>query len=332
MTTFDRRAFVQTVGAAGIASVLSPSRIMAVTSHRDSEHSASTATTSALFAFSPGFAARLDPETGVTVNTGLWALANEEGNDLRPLLQPVSQEDADRIAEWFESAGGDPALIVPSGSSLAATLLRTRFVGNPYVGDLVAKLAAAIARNTEIVIPMQFSFSSDSAERTKVVADGLSALPTLSANQGVAQHGLTVAPAWIVPLPSPKGMKYQIRYTPGDVANFGSCAGGRRLQHCHFESFRLNVRGGWDYYENYHIAMYRQGSQLCLVITEDERVKRGQRPFCWNKCTPTYGDLERMLEAIVITTVAALGLSIAGWMVGAIANTAAAALWPVLLL
>lgn len=322
----DRRSFVRNVTGAAAAGVLAPG-IVAGELGREPRERTPIAPANALvaaFGAAPGLLTRLDPTTGATIDAAPWALQTTPGDDLRALLQPVSDADIAGVDAWFANNDGDMSYSANDGT-VAAALLRSDVLGSLNLGDVVAPFLASVQADREIALEMRYILPEvDAIDSPIITRDPATALPIMHRTA----RGGTPTSDWRVPIQVTPSLMYQLRYSgDSDVHPFGKCE-RRNVRHIHWEVMRRDSRGNWPYILNYHVGIVKEGSQRCLVIWENIRTPD---KCLYKRCSWTRQDLQRAVEMVILAAAVAAGVILAGWLIAAVSASVTAVLFPALL-
>jgi hypothetical protein len=244
------------------------------------------------FLIQPELFVRYDEKFGV-VSTAPWGVA-EEDLDLLPYVLGHTQFDL-----GDEAAGGGRGTL---SSRTLERLSSFRLQGEIPVTDIVGDVSIARAGNRAIDLSLSFFDKLSGQKDSGAVSfgSGVLSVNTPQANNSLAPKA-ALLPSYVrIPIQVPF-TKYLLQFRGPDTGhNMAPCAPEPRA-HYHLEVQQIAIPKN-KYLANFHIGIWRSGSQICFAIANSEG-----RPACFRKCTPSWTDIKNAVQQALV----GIGISLA---------------------
>lgn len=278
------------------------------------------------FFIEPGMTMRLNQERSQIVDFYPWFVSSEFKYLVPDLLSPIvfNQEEVETwLQERIEGFPADAQEKRIKRNPLDS-IIQVPIKGSVDVMDIIGEIVLSLSQRRKLNLTLGFLHLFEQ-ERNVLFENKVlnhTSIPIIETPTFLQHNGDILEKNVAVTL---YGWKFQFRGP--DTHSLGWCV-GTNVKHFHVELFRETTPGRFEYVVNFHLGTYKNGGSRCFVLWENTRWR-----ICWKKCAPTRSDLVEMFKAIIIAAAALVGIALAGWVVIAIAEAAAAVIFlPLLLL
>lgn len=324
MSGLDRRDFLR-AGIGGLAGLAMPMGTDESTAA--AQAGGGSRQLQAAFLVQPGVVSLFDPQSNKIIQNAPWAVPEAYWDLTRELQEPVLP-NLENLERWVEAPEAERHELSLNGSTLSLDdAIRMPFLGGVGATTFAGEALGELLDTGSLDLALTFTSPSAHIHRRAVAFEaGLPVIIT-EPDTSVAQPGQVPVrrATGEVRIPiTAFGWKLQLRGP--ETHSLGSCV-REKVKHFNLEIFRQDRRGDWPHVKNFHLGTYRSGTRRCFVLWNSE----GKAQVCWKTCGPTSRDLKSMLVWVLLACAVIVGATISATTAGAIAGTAAAVFFPLMI-
>lgn len=277
---------------------------------------------SASYIVAPGVISRYEQATGDITTSAPWAISYRAGTAIEHANELAVPSLSDLVA-WAQSSEEERGRFRLSERLSLDDAIRLPIQGAGPTSNLLADVLSIVLANENLDLTLDFISPPTDIRPRRLNTSGALPVIEVTPEEAGRESGLSERATYQV-----QAGDWRLRFMGVERHSLGTCV-RESVAHFNLHVFRRNkVRPNrFDEIKNFHIGTYRSGGSRCFVLWNNIK----PAVVCWKKCAPRVNDLKEMLVWVLLAAAALAGVYLAASAAGAIAATAAALMFPVLI-
>lgn len=273
----------------------------------------------ASYLIQPGIISRVEGESSITTSAP-WALPSALAGLSGDLEKPVVP-NLEALTRW--ASGGNIEEVRFSGDLGLAQAIQAPVLGGLPMTNLIGDALGALLDGKDLDLSLAFSEEVDESTGRRI--DLSNGLPFVINDMHPNRTSVSATENRTFKVPF---TKWRLTMTGPEEREFGKCVREKVIHfNLHIQYQRPNRPGRYQDVKNFHLGTYRSGSQRCFALYNS--VKPGV--ICWKKCSPKSSDLKSILTWTLLLAATIVGVALSASAASAMAATAAAVFFPILI-